>query len=52
MCKLGVEQFGFVHVWVEWNASQRRKKVGIVKTENLMEREGFKKNSQIEFKNK
>ena len=28
------------------------KKVGIVKTENLMEKEDFKKNSQNEFKNK
>ena len=28
------------------------KKVGIVKTENLMENEDFKKNSQNEFKNK
>ena len=28
------------------------KKVGIVKTENLMERECFKKNSQNKFKNK
>ena len=28
------------------------KKVGIVKTENLMEKGGFKKNSQNEFKNK
>ena len=28
------------------------KRVGIVKTENLMEKEGFKKNSQNEFKNK
>ena len=28
------------------------KKVGIVKTENLMEEEDFKKNSQNEFKNK
>ena len=28
------------------------KKVGIVKTENLMEKENFKKNSQNEFKNK
>ena len=28
------------------------KKVGIVKTENLMEKEGFKKNSQNEFENK
>ena len=28
------------------------KKVGIVKTENLMEKEVFKKNSQNEFKNK
>ena len=27
-------------------------KVGIVKTENLMEKEDFKKNSQNEFKNK
>ena len=27
-------------------------KVGIVKTENLMEKEHFKKNSQNEFKNK
>ena len=32
--------------------NQRRKKVGIVKTENLMEKEDFKKNSQNEFKNK
>ena len=28
------------------------KKVGIVKTENLMEKEDFKKNSQNEFRNK
>ena len=28
------------------------KKVGIVKTENRMEKEDFKKNSQNEFKNK
>ena len=28
------------------------KKVGIVQTENLMEKEDFKKNSQNEFKNK
>ena len=28
------------------------KKVGIVKTENLMEKEDFKKNNQNEFKNK
>ena len=28
------------------------KKVGIVKTENLMEKEDFMKNSQNEFKNK
>ena len=28
------------------------KKVGIVKTENHMEKEDFKKNSQHEFKNK
>ena len=28
------------------------KKVGIAKTENLMEKEDFKKNSQNEFKNK
>ena len=28
------------------------KKVGIVKTENLMEKKDFKKNSQKEFKNK
>ena len=28
------------------------KRVGIVKTENLMEKEDFKKNSQNEFKNK
>ena len=28
------------------------KKVGIVKTENLIEKEDFKKNSQNEFKNK
>ena len=28
------------------------KKVGIVKTENLMEKEDFKKNSQNEFNNK
>ena len=28
------------------------KKVGIVKTENLMEKKNFKKNSQKEFKNK
>ena len=28
------------------------KKVGICKTENLMEKEDFKKNSQNEFKNK
>ena len=32
--------------------NQRRKKVGIVKIENLMEKEEFKKNSQNEFKNK
>ena len=32
--------------------NQRRKKVGIVKIENLMEKEDFKKNSQNEFKNK
>ena len=28
------------------------KRVGIVKTENLLEKENFKKNSQNEFKNK
>ena len=34
------------------NASQRHKKVGIVKTENLMGKEDFRNNSQNEFKNK
>ena len=32
--------------------SKAQKKVGIVKTEYLMEKEDFKKNSQNEFKNK
>ena len=52
VCKVGGEQFRFVRAWIESNASQRRKKVGIVKAENLMGKEDFKKNSQNEFKNK
>ena len=40
MC-VGGEDSGFVSAWIELNSSQRRKKVGIVKTENLMEKEDF-----------
>ena len=31
MYKVGGEQFRFVRAWIEWNASQRCKKVGFVK---------------------
>ena len=34
------------------NATRRRKNVSIVKTENLMEKEDFKKNRQNEFQSK
>ena len=55
MCKVGGEQFGFVRAWNEWNNEMLLKgikRVGIVKTGNLMEKKGFKKNSQNDFKNK
>ena len=51
-CKIGGEQFGFVRGEPNEMLLKGVKKVSIVKTENLMEKEDFKKNSQNEFKNK
>ena len=46
------KNLGFCVCGSNENASHRHKKVGIVKTENLSEKEDFKKNSQNEFKDK
>ena len=50
MSKVGGEQFGFARAWIEWNASQRPKIVGIVKIENLMEKEDLKKIAKMSLK--
>ena len=52
MCKIGGEQLGLYVRESNEMLLKSVKKVGIVKTENLMEKEDFKKNSQNEFKNK
>ena len=52
MCKIGAEHFGLYVRELNEMVLKGVKKVGIVKTENLMEKENFKKNSQNEFNNK